>query len=107
MKDALRLDRILVNLRFARTRSRARALIEEGHIRINGARTLRVSTEVHVGDVLTLPLGEAVRIIEVLELPDRRGPPGLARSQYRELDRNGEKPLAANPQHDLQGNSAT
>lgn len=106
MSEAMRLDRLLVYLRFARTRSRARAMIEEGHMRLNGAHVQRASTEVRPGAVLTFAEGTKVRIIEVLELPERRGSPGMARSQYRELDRSGEKPLAADLQHDLQGNSA-
>ena len=83
----MRIDRLLVYLRFARTRSRARAIIEGGHARKNGAHVQRISEEVTPGDVLTLPIGKDVRIIEVVELPERRGPPGFARSHYRELDR--------------------
>ena len=83
----MRIDRVLVYLRFARTRSRARAIIEAGHARKNGAHVQRISEEVAPGDVLTLPIGKDVRIIEVIELPERRGPPGFARSHYRELDR--------------------
>jgi ribosome-associated heat shock protein Hsp15 len=84
----MRIDRLLVYLRFARTRSRACAIIEAGHARKNGQHVRRISEEVAPGDVLTLPLGEAVRVIEVLQLPERRGPPGFARSHYRELDRD-------------------
>lgn len=83
----MRIDRALVYLRFARTRSRARAIIEAGHTRKNGVHVQRISEEVMSGDVLTLPIGNEVRIIEIVDLPDRRGPPGFARSHYRELDR--------------------
>jgi ribosome-associated heat shock protein Hsp15 len=76
-------------------------------MRINGNHVQRSSTDVHVGDVLTLALGQDIRIVEILTLPERRGPPGMARSQYRELDRSGEMPLAAKLHNDLQGNSAT
>ena len=106
-KPSMRLDRLLVYLRIARTRSRATALIEEGHMRLNGVHVRRLSHEAHPGDVLTFADGADVRIIEVLTLPERRGPPGMARSHYRELDRTGEKPLAAKLHHDLEGNSAT
>ena len=83
----MRIDRLLVYLRLVRTRSRARALIEQGHARINGLHVRAISEEVQAGDVLTLPVGEVVRVIEVLDIPERRGPPGFARSHYRELDR--------------------
>ena len=107
VRPSMRLDRLLVYLRIARTRSRAIALIEEGHMRLNGAHVQRSNQEAHPGDVLTFAQGGDVRIIEVISLPERRGPPGMARSHYRELDRTGEKPLAANLDHDLEGNSAT
>lgn len=84
----MRIDRALVYLRFARTRSRARAIIEAGHARKNGHHVRRISEEIVPGDVLTLPIGDTVRVIEVLDLPERRGPPGFARSHYRELDRD-------------------
>tara|TARA_B100001167_G_C16755397_1_gene298478 strand:- start:438 stop:671 length:234 start_codon:yes stop_codon:yes gene_type:complete len=73
-------------LRFSRTRSAAQKLVEEGHIRLNGERVVRGSRDVAVGDVLTLPLGKAVRLVEVLALPERRGPPRDAQECYRELD---------------------
>jgi ribosome-associated heat shock protein Hsp15 len=84
---SIRLDRLLVYLRFARTRSAARALIESGFLRRNRKHVTRVSDSVCVGDVLTLPIGNDVRVIEVLSLPDRRASPALAKSHYRELDR--------------------
>lgn len=90
----MRLDRWLVYCRFARTRSRAAAWIEEGHIRRNGAHAHRSSECVHIGDVLTLPIGSEVRIVEVLSLPERRGSPKMARSYYRDLDRSGDIAIA-------------
>lgn len=75
-------------------------MICEGHIRLNGARVERASEEVGIGDVLTIPLGREVKIIEILALPERRGPPGLAKSHYRDLDRRGESAIAANKHDD-------
>ena len=107
MGEALRIDRLLVCLRFARTRSRAEAMIEQGHLRLNGAHVRRTSENVRVGDVLTFPQGDRVRILEVLALPDRRGSPDVARSHYRELDRGGESAIADVKSRDTQGDSAT
>lgn len=83
----IRLDRLLVYLRFARTRSVARSMIEAGVMRRNRKHVSRASESVSVGDVLTLPVSDGVRIVEVLSLPDRRASPALARSYYREIDR--------------------
>lgn len=93
----MRLDRLLVYLRFARTRSAARALIETRALRRNRNRVRRVSENVAIGDVLTLPVGGEVRVVEVLSLPERRSAPALARSHYRELDPRGEIAIARGP----------
>lgn len=88
-EQTLRLDRLLVNLRFARTRSAARKLIEGRALRRNRNRVERVSENVAIGDILTVPVGKDVRVIEVLALPNRRASPARAKSLYRELDRAG------------------
>lgn len=85
----MRVDRLLCYLRFVRTRSAAHRLVDTGHLRINGDRITRCARDVRVGDVLTLPLGRSVRLIEILALPERRGPPREAQTCYRELDPNG------------------
>lgn len=85
----MRIDRLLCHLRFVRTRSAAQKLVEQGYIRRNGERVLRGSHEVRVGDVLTIPLGNMVRLVEILDLPERRGPPREAQACYRELDPKG------------------
>ncbi|MGB7417716.1 MAG: S4 domain-containing protein [Erythrobacter sp.] len=85
----LRIDRILVNLRLARTRSAARALVEDRALRCNRKRVLRASDTVAIGDVLTVALGREVRVIKLLALPERRASPARAREMYRELDPQG------------------
>ncbi|RDC61128.1 hypothetical protein HME9302_02347 [Alteripontixanthobacter maritimus] len=91
----MRLDRLLCYLRLARTRSRASAYITRGHMRINGQRTDRPAQAIEAGDVLTLMLGNEVRVLELLALPNRRGPAAEARSHYRVLDASGQSDLAA------------
>lgn len=87
--ESMRMDRLLVYLRFARTRSVARAMIEARTLRRNRKHVLRPSESVSIGDVLTLVTGNDVRVVEVLSLPERRASPTLAKSHYRELDRRG------------------
>ena len=87
--ETIRLDRLLVYLRFARTRSVARSMIESHSLRRNTKRVTRSSENVAVGDVLTLIVGNDVRVVEVLSLPERRASPALAKSHYRELDPQG------------------
>jgi ribosome-associated heat shock protein Hsp15 len=92
---AMRIDKLLWFLRFAKTRGIAQAMVGEGHIRLNGRRIERQHQGIGVGDVLVLPLPAGVRVIEVLALPERRGPPSEAQSYYRMLDEARNNPLAA------------
>ena len=82
----MRLDLLLVRLRFAKSRAIAQRWIEQGHIRCNSLRVTRAGHAAARGDVLTLPVGRHVRVIEILALPERRGPASEAQSCYRELD---------------------
>lgn len=91
----MRIDRALYYLRFSKTRGLAQRLLGEGHVRINGNRIERCSHDVSVGDVLTFPIGNQVRVIEILGLPQRRGPASEAHSHYRALDPTGKSELAA------------
>ena len=84
---SIRIDRLLVYLRFVRTRSAAKAMIEGHALRCNRKRVMRVSENVSIGDVLTMPVGDEIRIVEVLALPERRASPARAKDHYRELDR--------------------
>ena len=90
-ENSVRIDRLLCYLRFVKTRSQAHHLIDAGHIRCNGIRVERDSYAVEVGSVLVLPLGASTRVIEILEIPLRRGPPAIAQSCYRVLDPQAER----------------
>jgi ribosome-associated heat shock protein Hsp15 len=105
---AMRIDRLLVYLRFARTRSAADALIAAHAVRCNRKHVLRGSEPVRIGDVLTLATGNTVQVIELTALPTRRGPPAEARAHYRaidqfhevdrdSLDRKGQMTITASP----------
>ncbi len=102
---SMRLDRLLVYLRFAKTRSAACALIDAHSVRCNRQPVRRANAPVRVGDVLTLALAGGVRVVEITALPTRRGSPAEAHSHYQEIDITnldtgnldpiGEKALAA------------
>lgn len=91
----MRIDKLLWYLRLAGSRTIAQAMAEEGHIRLNGRRVDRAHLKVSAGDVLVVPLGLRVRVIELLALPARRGPAPEAQSCYRVLDAAQDFPLAA------------
>ena len=90
----MRLDRLLHALRFAKTRGAAQRWIAEGHIRLNGERVERQDRAIVVGDVLTLPLRHRVTVIEIIELPARRGPATEAQACYRALDAGATSAIA-------------
>jgi ribosome-associated heat shock protein Hsp15 len=94
--ETLRIDRLLVYLRFARTRSAADALIAARAVRCNRQHVLRGAQSVKAGDVLTLALGSGVRVVELVALPSRRGPPAEAANHYREVDGAGLDPNGQN-----------
>lgn len=91
----MRIDRLLWQLRFAKTRGLAQTLIEAGHVRRNGQRVMRTSQPVAPGDVLTFPAGRSIQVIELLALPARRGPATEAQACYRALDPDGQSAIAA------------
>ena len=80
-----RLDRWLWHARFVKSRSLAAKLIEEGCIRVNRQRVVKAATCVRCGDVLTASLHGRVRVIEILAIGHRRGPPSEAQALYSEL----------------------
>lgn len=86
--ESIRIDRLLVYLRFARTRSIAREMVEAHALRRNRKHVQRVSENVAIGDVLTIMLGNDVRVLEIVSIPVRRASPSMARTFYRELARH-------------------
>jgi ribosome-associated heat shock protein Hsp15 len=68
-----------------KSRTLAQALLESGHVRIDGKRVEKPSDAVRVGSIVALPLHDHVRILKVLALPTRRGPASEARTCYEEL----------------------
>ncbi|WP_126978808.1 RNA-binding S4 domain-containing protein [Frigidibacter oleivorans] len=82
----LRLDKWLFFARFAKSRSIAVELIEQGAVRLNGTRVSRASQTVDAGDTLTLAQGGRVRVIRVLACGTRRGPATEAALLWRDLE---------------------
>lgn len=83
--EILRLDKFLVFARFCKTRSMAVALVEQGAVRINRQPTEKAHAKLRPGDVLTLALPHGVKVVEILDLPERRGSAPVAQGFYREI----------------------
>lgn len=91
----MRIDRLLYRLRFNRSRGLAQKSVASGILRCNGMRVTRASMMIAVGDTLTIPTGRTVRLVQILALPERRGPAREAQACYRVLDPNGPTAVAA------------
>jgi ribosome-associated heat shock protein Hsp15 len=89
-----RLDKWLVYARFAKHRSTAVHLIEEGLVRVNRERVSKASHPVKPDDVLTLVLGGKPRVVKVLGEAERRGSASLAGQLYQDITAP-EKPDAS------------
>jgi len=83
--DRQRLDKWLWHARVVKARTLAAALVEAGHVRINGVREKSPGHAVKVGDVLTVGLDNSVRIRKVVGFSERRGDASAARVLYDDL----------------------
>lgn len=82
---ALRLDKFLYFTRFAKSRARSVALIEAGHMRIDGRPVVSIRDDVRVSQTITFAAGDKVRAIRVLAIPVRRDPALEARACYEDM----------------------
>ena len=85
MTDRQRIDKWLWHARVVRTRSAAAALCDQGHVRLNGIRVAANSQPVKAGDVITVALDRAVRIMKVQGFAERRGDAEAARVLFEDL----------------------
>ena len=84
-RDWQRLDKWLWCARFMRARSDCADLVARGSIRINRQATDKAHARLRIGDVLTVPVHNSVRVVRVLSLAARRGPAAEARLLYEEI----------------------
>ncbi len=84
-RDWQRLDKWLWCARFMRARSDCAKLVAAGSIRINRQTTEKPHARLRVGDVLTVPVRDDVRVVRVAARAVRRGPASEARALYEEI----------------------
>lgn len=90
---ALRLDKWLWHARVCKSRTLAGKLCEAGRVRVSGMLVRKAHFAIRPGDVVTLPWGPHIRVLRVVALGTRRGPPAEARALYEDL----APPAAAAP----------
>jgi ribosome-associated heat shock protein Hsp15 len=85
-----RLDKWLWHARVVKARTSAAALVEAGHVRINGEREKAPGHAVKIGDVVTVALDRTVRVMKVTGFAERRGDASAARVLYADLQHHHE-----------------
>ena len=80
-----RLDKWLWHARVVKARASAAALVEAGHVRLNGVREKAPGHAVKAGDVLTIGLDRTVRVLRVVGFAERRGDASAVRALYDDL----------------------
>lgn len=85
MPVRIRVDKWLWHARFAKSRTLAAGLVTGGHVRVNGQKALKSAQIIGPGDVLTLAIGDRVRVVRMLAPGLRRGPAGEAQTLYDDL----------------------
>ena len=73
-KKTLRLDIYLYYIRIFKSRNIATKFVSTNRLRISGRVTQKPHKMISIGDILTLTINDNVKILRVLEIPNRRGP---------------------------------
>ena len=85
-----RLDKWLWHARVVKARTSAAALVEGGHVRVNGEREKAPGHGVKIGDVVTVALDRTVRVMKITGFAERRGDATAARVLYADVQHDRE-----------------
>lgn len=96
LTDRQRIDKWLWHARVVRTRTAAASLVDQGLVRLNGARVAAASQPVRAGDVVTIALDRAVRVFKATGFAERRGDAQAASVLFEDLTPPPE-PRSAEP----------
>ena len=88
---SIRLDKWLWHARFFKSRTRASALCEAGRVRVGGRIVAKAHHAIRVGDVLTFPQGNRIRVVRVCILVPRRASAPRAATLYEDLSQSSEQ----------------
>ena len=80
-----RLDLWLWFARFFKSRTLATRFVQSGQLRVNNDVIKKAHHNLRVGDVLTFPKADQVRVVKLLDLGLRRGPAPEAQALYEDL----------------------
>ena len=84
-KKTLRLDTYLYYIRIFNSRSIATKFVLTNRLRISGQVTQKPHRMVSIGDVLTMTINDNIKILTVLDIPNRRGPYSESLNFYEDI----------------------
>ena len=84
-KKNIRLDLYLFYIRIFKSRNLATKYITSNRLRISGQVTQKPHKLISIGDVLSLPIKDYVKILKVVDIPKRRGPFSEALNYYEDI----------------------
>lgn len=80
-----RLDLVLYNLRFFKTRALAQERIGKGRIRVNGEKTTKPSKKIRRADQITFMQNQSLKAIRITDFQPKRVSAPLAQNCYEEI----------------------
>ena len=84
-KKTLRLDIYLYYIRIFKSRSIATKFVLTSRLRISGQITQKPHRMITIGDVLTMTINDNIKILKVLDIPNRRGPYSESLNFYEDI----------------------
>ncbi len=84
-KKTIRLDIYLYYIRIFKSRSIATKFVSTNRLRISGQVTQKPHKMISIGDVLTITINDNIKILKVLDIPNRRGPYSESLNFYEDI----------------------
>ena len=84
-KKTIRLDIYLYYIRIFKSRSIATKFVSTNRLRISGQVTQKPHKMISIGDVLTMSINDNIKILKVLDIPNRRGPYSESLNFYEDI----------------------
>lgn len=84
-KKTIRLDIYLYYIRIFKSRSISTKFVSTNRLRISGQVTQKPHKMISIGDVLTISINDNIKVLKVLDIPNRRGPYSESLSFYEDI----------------------
>ena len=100
-KKTLRLDIYLYYIRIFKSRSLATKFILTNRLRVSGQVMQKPHKMISIGDVLTITINDNIKILKVLDIPNRRGPYSESLNFYEDITPIEKIPKKDSPKLDM------